>query len=334
MSEINYNPTGLDPVDELPLPNPPDEALWAENFCFQAWDREQDLGLWVHVARMPYDHDIWRETVVVFLPGDRYFLSRAFARGAHEAGPGSAGTKITCVEPFRRFRLQFDGVGRYVRQADVNDGALRDGLAQPFQMDLEFEAAAPLWDMSAHLKDQHFATMHHEQSCLVSGTFKTLDETFTMRQGSGMRDHSRGPRDFTRLTSHVWMSAVFPSGKCFTVLANYERSTGNSLARGFVSDGRTFFDFAMQPSFLQHPDKPFEVENLKLSNEEQSFEIGVEILRVFPMAIRRPNDLVLGKEAAGDGLGNRLYEGRARYTWDGEVAYGHIERSCPLIIGE
>ncbi|MCG2621296.1 hypothetical protein LVY72_05135 [Arthrobacter sp. I2-34] len=329
--ETNFNPTGIDPIDELPLAQPPEEDLWAENFCYQAWDREQDLGVWVHIARMPYDKSIWRETVIVFLPDNRYFLSRAFARGAHEAGPGSAGIKLSCIEPFRRFRLQFDGVGRYVTQADVEDGALRDGLAQPFQLDLQFDAAAPLWDMSAHLKNQHFATMHHEQTCLATGTIHARGETFIMEKAGAMRDHSRGPRDFSKLNSHIWFNAVFPSGKSFNVLANYERKTGNSIARGFVSDGTTFHDFAMEPSFLKDPDKPFEIENLKLSNAESTFEIGIEVLRVLPMAMRIPNDLVLGKEAAGDGRGNRLYEGRARYTWDGEEAYGHIERSCPLV---
>jgi hypothetical protein len=175
--------------------------------------------------------------------------------------------------------------------------------------------------------------MHHEQSCLATGAIKTLDQTYSMSAGGAMRDHSRGARDFTKLHSHLWFNAVFPSGRCFNVLANYERATGKTLARGFVSDGKTFLDFAMEPSFLQDPDRPFDISSLKLSNEEESFEIGIEVLRALPMAMRRPNDLILGKEAAGDGKGNRLYEGRARYTWGDEVAYGHIERSCPLIVG-
>ncbi|WP_026927043.1 DUF7064 domain-containing protein [Granulicoccus phenolivorans] len=331
-STTNLNPTGLAADIELPMPNPPETPLWTENYCYQAWDTEQDLGVWAHLSRMPYDTSLWRETVIVFLPDGQYFLARGFGHGAHPGGPGSCGLKLTVEEPFRRMRLQFNGSGRYVTQADVNAGSLTDGRALPLTFDLTFTAAAPLWDMGKHLVNHRAFTMHHEQPTRATGEITTFGEryepaaTFGLREAGGVRDHSRGPRDFTR--RHSWCNAVFPSGRSFNILATRDNENGSVMAMGYISDGESFTDFEITPDFLTDPDDPFTVRPLHLTTGDgQQITIDVEVLRALPMEQYRPNDLAFGAGRLGV---NRLYEGRARYTWDGETVYGHIERTCPL----
>jgi hypothetical protein len=37
--------------DELPVSELPDDPRWRENFCFDGYDKDRDVGFWIHCGR-------------------------------------------------------------------------------------------------------------------------------------------------------------------------------------------------------------------------------------------------------------------------------------------
>ncbi len=64
--------------DELPVAELPDDPRWRENFCFDGYDKDRDIGFWIHCGRWSLDPRIWREQVLVYLPGGDYLVHRAW----------------------------------------------------------------------------------------------------------------------------------------------------------------------------------------------------------------------------------------------------------------
>jgi len=85
--------------DELPVSELPDDPRWRENFCFDGYDKDRDVGFWIHCGRWSLDPRIWREQVLVYLPGGDYLVHRAWGFRPSDNGPRSALLDLVCNEP-------------------------------------------------------------------------------------------------------------------------------------------------------------------------------------------------------------------------------------------
>ena len=56
--------------------------------------------------------------------------------------------------------------------------------------------------------------------------------------------------------------------------------------------------------------------------------INAEILHPFPNGFDGPNDICIGYDPAVTATAN--FENLSRFEWDGEIGYGHAERSIRL----
>ena len=65
--------TGTTWEQELPVPKLPEDPKWRENFCFDGYDKDRDVGFWIHCGRWSKDPAIWR-------PSTRYLPLLASAR--------------------------------------------------------------------------------------------------------------------------------------------------------------------------------------------------------------------------------------------------------------
>ena len=39
----------------------PDIPNWSENYCFDAFDHERNIGFWLHIGRWGINPHLWRE---------------------------------------------------------------------------------------------------------------------------------------------------------------------------------------------------------------------------------------------------------------------------------
>ena len=120
-------PTSID--HELPH-EPAATPNWSENYVFCGFDPEQAVGFYHHMARMPYDPEIWRGAFGMMLPDGLALLGKDHGRtGAPGSGvtvgPASPSLAFVCREPFRRWEVRYDGVARLVPAAQLTRGATR-----------------------------------------------------------------------------------------------------------------------------------------------------------------------------------------------------------------
>src|SRR5690606_2182257 len=155
-------------------------------------------------------------------------------------------------------------------------------------------------------------------------------------RGTGLKIRRTGVRDVGAFPGHCWMSAVFPSGKAFCILAFPERADGTPAfseallyENGEVTSG-VVTKAPWMTSFVPH-----------------GGDVGLEIRTqdgrkvVIDGKTHDSTFLAAGVPMFGDWLQPKdasppaaspppFHQGGAHYTCDGESAYGMIERSLPM----
>src|SRR5205823_9657989 len=136
-------PTSID--HELPH-EPAATPNWSENYVFCGFDPTQAVGFYHHMARMPYDPEIWRGAFGMMLPDGRALVYKDHGRGhGNGDGPASPSLAFVCLEPFRRWEVRYDGVARITTREALTRGLLQDGPTVPVRLELVFEPSTPPW---------------------------------------------------------------------------------------------------------------------------------------------------------------------------------------------
>jgi hypothetical protein len=319
---------------------PPETPYWSENLLFSLYDATRDVGLWLHLGTEPSEWALWKERSLVFLPGDRGVLSMwSYHRTAPERRPAGASLAFQCIEPFRRWHLSFDGFGLHSLNEEMRVGRVRDGRKQRFALELDIECAVPVWDAHAaatsgtgegSMASQGWATEHYEQLYTATGTVQ-LESGEIALEGTGWRDHSRGPRGEGAGTwgGHVVMGCLFPeSGRAFGLSRFYDLDATITLAGGYVVG---------EDCILHHAevvDAP-RLRSLQLSGEQLPIrlrwpegELVLHLSTVRSAWMSMTPGLPMG--AGLEGPGTIYAVNFARCEWDGEVAYAYVERSDRL----
>src|SRR2546423_1706142 len=138
--------------------------------------------------------------------------------------------------------MRFTGAVRDVTGEQLAAGALRDGFHHVAALELSWTAMAPAWNLGERMHGQTWAQAHYEQACTVSGELVLGGERWEL-SGAGIRDHSRGVRQFGTVREHWWLTAQFPSGRSLAVLQVVNHDAGvEPLSRAYVGDGDALLD--------------------------------------------------------------------------------------------
>jgi hypothetical protein len=138
--------------------------------------------------------------------------------------------------------------------------------------------------------------------------------------GTGLRIRRQGLRNVEGFWGHCWQSALFPSGRGFGFLTFPPRPDGvPSFNEGYLFDGKELIPATVV-------DAPW-LTNLKPTGEDTSCT-----LRTTDGDVRIEGENILSTYVAPGSnaeFAPALHQAGCRYTWDGEVTYGMIERSAP-----
>jgi hypothetical protein len=311
--------------DELPAVDLP--AGWTENFCNQSYCPESGAGLWFHLSRLSGPVPVWRDILIAYLPGDRFLVAKGHGAGAHARGPGSGMLSLSCDEAWTRWTMRFCGAVCDVSGDELRAGALSDQAHHIATIEMSWTAMAPVWDLGEEMQTQTWTQTHYEQACRVSGSIEIGGESIDLA-GTGIRDHSRGPRDFGTVHDHWWVTGQFPDGRSFAVLeVTGHTSDSHLLRRAYVSDG---LDGVREAEVLSLEselggDGPVR-HRVVLRDGDSDHTIDARILQTMPFGMGPPNELILGKTLKSPTT-LRLWEAQTQFTWDGQVGYGLTERS-------
>ena len=311
---------------EHPLRTHPPDG-WCENYAFVAGDPEAQVSLIMCTGCQPFDTSLWHELLVVGLPLGRTFAWKSAGRGGADNGPGSALGRWRCEQPGTTWRYSFDGFGRLVDTDDLKHGPLADGPWTRAEVELEFTAAGPVWNLSQENLERAWEHSHYEQLGRVHGTVAIGGEAVSFT-GTGHRDHSRGPRDFASVLDHAWVDCLFPSGRFFALYRMRLPGGVDGVAAACVGDAN-----AVRPAnvvempLLDEAPETSERYRIVLATDDGHETIEAEI--VAPLGTTSyisPNHMGLGASLAPEVM-QIVSDGATRFTWRGEQGFGHTQRS-------
>jgi hypothetical protein len=304
-----------------------ESALWSENYLSQAYFPQAEVGLWLHQCRPAHDRDLWEEITVIYLPDDRFLLAKGAGLGRGEQGPWGAALRYRCEEPFVRWTKSFRGTARLVEGEEMRAGPLADGLSVGVDMETTWRGLGPAFDWDVSELTWADARSHYEQHCAVTGRLHFGEEEIEL-DGSGIRDHSWGPRDVAGIGRHIWAHAQFPSGRSF-MLFHHVAPDGNLVSHGLLDAGEGIVRAELIGSapLLTDAEQAGDGYELHLrGGGDTAAVLSAEILQVAGLGLTGLSELVLGVPP-GPPASHQLFEGQTRFTWDGETGYGLSERT-------
>ena len=207
---------------------------WQENFLFVGLDAATGTGFYLHFGRLP-QLDRYDVKIAVAVGGE--IVSASLSRPLEDPAKddlGCAGLEVTPVEPFRRWRVRYEGAGR----AGPTGGVLcvdAEGDI-PLELDVTFDALGPPLDMEEGMRmlaDTGNDGGHYEQGLRWSGSARA-GAAAVEAAGLGVRDHTWGVRQLAGITGVWWAPMVFDG----TELGGIKLLAGDQAVRfAFRQDG-------------------------------------------------------------------------------------------------
>jgi hypothetical protein len=319
-------PRWLRDADELPHA-PDDVPLWCENYLTYLYAPAAGVGVWTHMCHRGGPPERWDEKVLVALPGDRYLAAKAIGPGYPDNGPRTCGLALRCEEPYRRWTMRFDGDARLLTRNELHSGPVADGEHVSVELALDVTAIGPAYDFGEQHLDQAWGHGHYEQPLSYVGTLSVAGEAPIELTGTGLRDHSWGPRDYAQIGSTAWIHGQFPrSGRTFMAVA----VTGNPPRPALI--------YAVTGNAGQST--PASVGPLPTitdaGNAGDGYEVTLngsvlkaEILDTVRMAFVGATEIALGRHRTSR-VNHDYLISFTRFEWDGEVGYGVTDRTVEL----
>jgi len=326
---------GLDPRFEYFLPGKPENPDFRDSASLWIMNEDGQLAfprITIDAIGEDWEHPrlqlnlvladgralrVWSEATA-YSPFDD--VGRPAIRGA---GP----LRFHCLEPFRRWRLDFEGDAEQTTTRVQREGG-RGGESVDLEIHVEAEMAAPPWLMGGmtaeaarKMQTDHAGALmgglRYEQLCRIDGWALIGGEKYPL-SGTGMRVRRRGVRNMGAATGHCQHSALFPSGRAFGAIAFAPNQKGEqSFNEGFVftGEGSLVPATVVQAPWMSRLDDGGEDATLVLDTAIGKVIIaGETILSTFDHHLFEMADNFV------------LHQGTARYSLGGEETIGLIER--------
>jgi hypothetical protein len=274
------------------------------------------------------------------LPGGRVLVVRDWAP-PHPAADakgrprvrGAGPLRFECLEPFRHWRVTFEGLaGETTTEVQIGNRFGGPDAVPPPTLPLAFEidfamTLAP-WPNGAYEPDGATLSTERrfEQLCSAAGEVR-IDGAQIPLRGGGLRIRRKGSiqrSDYSDWMGHVWMSAQFASGRAFGIDHFHPRPDGSvRYHEGWVRDEGEI----LPAKFVATPWKTDWI----ASGEDVSFTLRTKRGEV-PISAETYVTTVnpIAQPPAGRAAFPSTQQGIVRCRWQGEDAYGMIERSSPL----
>jgi hypothetical protein len=326
------NPFGVDPRHDLLHEVQRDTPHWGETMYFHVWNPDAGAGVFLHVGRWPGDLDLWWAQTIALLPGGELLVDRSWGRASDDRGPATGNLRITCVEPLRRWRLEFDGAAEPTTLARMAAGPVGAGAARALRFAIDLEAAAPVWDMHGAfgMDGVTWAAHHHTQGLRSTGTLSSEGREWRM-DGVAQRDHSSGPRELSDFGGLHFFVFVFPAtGRVVNGLVTWSRA-GAAGQRVYTTqqDGRCEIGPQVHVTGLAdvatHEPRRLEVHLVREGGTPEV--LAAEWLHGYTLSLLAPNVNVNGVAWGLEDDPLIITQGTVRVTApDGAVGYGVVER--------
>jgi hypothetical protein len=327
---------GLTPEHDLVFASKPADPQMRESTSIWLFEENGAFGFpRVGIEAEASSWESRRYQANIAVAGGRVLIGPGIGAAHSPLGPdgrptvlGAGPLSFRCLEPFRKWRVVFDG--------DAVDGAVAQQITRtldpkrrtPVRFDVALEMVTPAWvqDISpekvARMSEAErieAANMgigwRFEHLFRATGRFEVDGQSHDFK-AVGLRIKRQSVRPLAGFRGHCWQSALFPDGRAFGYITYPPREDGSAYNQGYVFQGGKMYPaVAVRIPWLRRIVGEGDDVALELKSELGITRIaGVTALSTFRV----------GNPDIG---GLNLQQGGVRYTWDGQTAYGMIERS-------
>lgn len=242
---------------------------------------------------------------------------------------GAGALTFRCVEPFRRWSVNFDGPVVDGTSAEQIAGKLKTRTPSTHvRLQAEMTMATPAWVQensvdTAHMSERDAANAQamglgyrFEHHFRARGVF-TIDGKPREFTATGTRVHRQSVRRLEGFAGHCWLSAVFPDGRAFACLVYPPLPDGTERYNDAViyQHGRLISARVVNAPFLRR---------IVFAGDDVSVELRSELGSVEIKGVTALSTFRVGNPDIG---GLNLQQAAGLFTWDDQSAYGMVERS-------
>ena len=317
----------LDPSDEY-LHELGPEPTFNESMYFNVYDAQSQLGAWFRIGNRA-NEGYAEMTVCLYLPDGRVGFMFKRPEITDNSAFDAGGMSITCDEPFERLSVNFSG--RVVLLTDPlamvdPRTAFAENPYDTAEIALTYTRISDMFggepEESHERPGEEFARGHYEQLVAGLGTIRVGVDTWTIN-GSGLRDHSWGPRTWQAPWYYRWLTCAAqptpdrPAAEGWGFMGSrIARPEGEGSRGGFVWDSGTLHlcrDMRVSTEWTGD-DFYHQRVSLDLTSGDRQWHATGRVLNLIPLRNRR------------DGRVTRISEGLTEWTLDdGRVGYGLSE---------
>lgn len=299
--------------------HPVEEASnFNESRYYNFFDPGCGLGGWVRMGNRP-NEGYAEMTTCFYLPDGRVgFMFKRPQIDSHEAHD-AGGLRFEVVTPFEEHHVTYDGKVLLLEDPrDMEDPstAFASNPTAQCRLDLTHRRLAPMWGGEPEAEEgetlptvdaeKSFARGHTEQLMRVTGSVTIGDDTFAVGDGTGLRDHSWGPRYWQAVGWYRWLTInLGPDLGMVTTIAGTEE--GGRGAHGFVFDRGRYGDDRLArirnvDLRTDYDDRDYHrAVHATITTDDTSYEIDGDVWSNIPLRNRR------------EGMVTRITEGMT--TW-------------------
>jgi hypothetical protein len=333
---------GLGDDREYVFATQPDNPDMRESVNAWIWDNGPDVGMprigIEALADQWQTHDV---QVNISFPDGRVYNN--FSQGkvhdplGNDGKPrvlGAGPLSFELIEPFRHWRMRFDGLAVEGTVADQMVGNRPQTEPDiPVEIEIDIVSAVPPWENGALLPEAKRVLDEQDEGGLMGGPrFEQLARaTGRLRvgdrqhdiDGGALRVRRQGIRTFGTFRGHAWQSALFPSGRGFGYIVYPPREDGlPTYNEGYLfsGDGELIPAWVVDAPWLRKMQPGGQDTSVVLETAEGTTRIeGQSLVSCFMV-------MPIGPGTHGLPV---LQQAICRYTWDGESVNGMMERSTP-----
>ena len=222
------------------------ETNFNESMYFNFFDHARRQGGFMRIGNRA-NEGYAEVTLTLYLPTGEvlfnYLRPQISTNDAMDAG----GMRFEIIEPLIKHRTTFEGGAVFLanpsQMADPSD-AFRNNPKKRVTVDITHEAVGPVYGSAgsqpdAEDSDRAFARAHYEQHMRTRGTITVDGETLEI-DGTGLRDHSWGPRYWQAIHSYRWLTCTFGPDLGIMVSEITREENGPRAQNGVVIRGEGF----------------------------------------------------------------------------------------------
>ena len=320
--------------DDMPHSKPADGGdLWTESFIFWIY-LDDGRHFYVHYHRYPPVSTIWRSLLTLCHPDGTVFGYQSYGQELSLKGPGFQQSHAICDKPYESWQLHIDTVVQQTTRDELRKAQMTGfdhARLSHLKIDLQVTSDSPTYEPMSYTKAKGSnAHWTHFTPCRAKGTV-TLGNDTTQVDCLAYRDHSIGPRDFSKMNDDGYgLVGVFPSGKSFMAMGTYnkDRSAGFSIG-GVTRNGQlTYADKVTTPVFrvpepgMNMGDLVFETARGRETMQIRCQGSGM-VFELAPPCLHS-----LGLRGGIQDVGLISHEHRIEVEWDGEIGVGSYQGSA------